>query len=118
MRQHAQYAEDLDAKDCVLRWAERGELPLSRPLIEQMRVALERLGFQNVGVDHEERRNIWMIRADVGANTNCSGPRMARSYLHRMARLIGKRLTRVVDYLVVQDGILRAGVMFKDSWRH
>jgi hypothetical protein len=114
LRQHAQYAEDLDAKDCVLRWAERGELPLSRPLIEQMRVALERLDFKNVGIEHEERRNIWMIRADVGTNSNCTSPRMARSYLHRMARLIGKRLNRAVDYLVVKDGTVRTGITFKD----
>ena len=118
MRQHAQYEEDQDAKDCVLSWAERGELPLCRPLIEQMRVALERLGFKNVGIEYEERRNIWMIRADVGTNTNCTSPRMARSYLHRMARLIGRRLTRVVDYLVVRDGTLRTGLMFKDPWQN
>lgn len=114
MRQHAQYAEDLDAKDCVLRWAERGELPLSRPLIEQMRVALERLGFKNVGIEHEPARDIWMIRAEVGENTNCPSPRMARSYLHRMARSMGRRLTRTVDYLVVQDGTVRTGITFKD----
>lgn len=108
-----QSPEDLDAKDCVLRWAERGELPLSRPLIEQMRDALERLGFINVGIEHEATRDVWMIRANVGTNINCTGSRMARSYLHRMARLIGRRLKPDVDYLVVRDSTVRTGVTFK-----
>lgn len=106
-----QTTEDLDAKDCVLQWAERGELPLARPLIEQMRGALVRIGFNNVGIEHEPGRNVWMIRAD--ANTNCTSPRIARSYLRRMARLIGKRLKHDVDYLVVREGTLRSGVRFK-----
>jgi hypothetical protein len=109
--------QEFDAKECVLSWAERGELPLSRPLKEQMRSALEGLGFQNIGIEHEPARDVWMIRADVGENTNCPNPRMARCHLLRMARRVGMRITRCVDYLVVQDGTLRAGVTFVNPLR-
>jgi len=109
--------EEFDPKDYVLSLADRGELLMCCSLGEQLHAALVNLGFVGVRVEYCPERDIWMILATVGVNNNCTGARRARFYLHRMARSVGKRLTRCVDYLVVQDGTLRAGVTLVNPLR-
>ena len=60
-----QALDQTDPKEYVLRLVARGELMMSRPLSEQMRVALERLGFGGVRVDHERVHDIWLVRATM-----------------------------------------------------
>ena len=64
--------KDLDAKECILRWVDRGELLIARPLSEQLHVALEQLGFQNVRIDREPVHDVWLIRATVSTTVNCT----------------------------------------------
>src|SRR4051812_20829358 len=72
-RSHAtDVPEELDAKDYVLRLAERSELLMGLPLVVQMRTVFEQLGFINVRVHHEQWHDFWLVRMDVGANTDCA----------------------------------------------
>lgn len=103
-----------DPKGYIMALADRGELLLSRPLRDQLQAALERLGFQSVRVDHERVHDVWLIRATVGTNVDCTSARIARNYLHRMARSLGKRLVRGVVHPVLERGRVRAALLFDD----
>jgi hypothetical protein len=108
-------AEDLDAKECVLRWVDCGQLLIARPLREQLHVALEQVGFRDVRIDRERVHDVYLVRMSLGLNMDCTTPRIALQYFRRMARSLGKTLVRGVVHPTVQGGRVRAALLFTDA---
>lgn len=109
-------SDDLpDAKDFVLNLVERGELRIGLPLTDQIRYALEELGFVDVRVHHEQWHDFWLIRMNVSPATDCTTERMARRYIRHMAKLVGKRCQPDVLQPIVEHGRIRCAVIFSDA---
>src|SRR5436190_256271 len=77
------------AKDYVFSLIQRGELLLAQPLREGMKAALERMGFEQVRIDHEKIHDIFLLRARIGPNVDCRSVGSARTLLRRMVRQVG-----------------------------
>lgn len=105
--------DDIDPKEFIFALAQAGHLRVGWPLEDQIRAALEELGFIQVRVNRERLHAVFLVRANIGPGLVCASAPQARVLLHKAARKVGRRIVRNVLYPEVRRTSVRAALLFE-----